>query len=143
LLHNAAGNLVHACASAPVTCPSACTTCPASYPLTIAGVGAPGPACCIAAFNGTFTLSRIANNCQWATGVKFQPGGCTFGYEMFCSLVDCNNISGPMRWVIAMYGSVGYLWAEKISSSVCPPTGSYAICSNLCSGGVGASVVLG
>ena len=125
------------------TCPGVCLSCPNRYPLTVAGVGGPGPACCIPALNGTFTLLRIANNCQWATGVHFQPGGCTFGWEMFCSLVDCNNVAGPMRWVIAMYGSIGYLWAEKISSAVCPPTGVYKICSNLCSGGAAASVVLG
>ena len=129
LLHSAAGNLVNACASGTSNCPSLCNSCPASFPLSVAGVGGPGPACCIAALNGSFTLGRIANNCQWATGVLFQPGGCTFGYEMFCSLVDCNNTAGPMRWVIAMYGAIGYLWAEKISNSTCPPTGVYPICA--------------
>ncbi len=143
LLHNANGHLANACASASVTCPTVCSACPATYPLTVAGVGGPGDSCCIAALNGTFTLTRIANNCQWATGVFPQTGGCTFGWEMFCSMTDCNEVAGPMRWVIAMYGSIGLLWAEKISSASCPPAGAYAICSNLCSGGVGTSVVLG
>ncbi len=142
LIHNANGNLVSSCATS-ASCPTVCSTCPASYPLTVAGVGGPGPACCISALNGTFTLNRIAGNCQWATGVFFQTGGCSFGWEMFCSTVDCNNVAGPMRWVIAMYGTIGYVWAEMISNAACPPTGVYTICANQCAGGMGASVVLG
>lgn len=142
LIHNASGNLVSACATSG-NCPTVCSSCLPNYPLTVAGIGGPGPSCCIAALNGTFTLTRISNNCQWASGTQFQPGGCSFGWELFCSKVDCNNVSGPMRWVIAMYGSIGYVWAEMISNATCPPTGTYRICANLCAGGTGAMVVLG
>jgi hypothetical protein len=141
LLHNAAGHLVNACAAA-TDCPSNCGSCDAVYTLTISGLGSPGVACCIPDINGTFTLSRIGGTCQWSTGIMFGPGGCSFGWQMFCSPVDCNDVAGPMRWVVQLYGAITFVWAEAVSSSACPPVGTYAICANPCSGGTGASVVV-
>lgn len=140
LLHNSAGHLVNACATS--NCPTSCGSCTASYTLTVSGIGSPGPSCCIPALNGTFTLRRIGTNCQWNTGVMFQTGGCTFGWQLACSLVDCNNVAGAMRWVVQLYGSVTFVWAEMISSAICPPTGTYSICANPCSGGTGTSVIV-
>jgi hypothetical protein len=141
LLHNGAGHLVNACATT-ANCPTSCGSCASTYHLTASGIGSPGPSCCIPALNGTFTLSRIGTNCQWNTGIMFELGGCTFGWQLTCSLVDCNNISGAMRWVVQLYGSVTFVWAQLISSATCPPTGVYSICANPCTGGAGASVIL-
>jgi hypothetical protein len=142
LLHNGAGHLVNACA-APSNCPTDCgSPCATTYHLTVSGLGGPGLSCCVAGLNGTFTLTRIGGSCQWSTGIMFQRGGCSFGWQVFCSLVDCNNTAGAMRWVVQLYGAINFVWAESVSSATCPPTGSYSICANPCSGGTGASVIL-
>lgn len=143
LLHNAAGHLSNACAAVTSNCPTSCgSPCAATYHLTVSGLGSPGPACCAAGLNGTFTLTRIGTSCQWSTGIMFQPGGCSFGWQVFCSLVDCNNTAGSMRWVVQLFGTINFVWAEAISSASCPPAGSYFICANPCSGGTAASVVI-
>ena len=130
LLHNAAKHLVNACAAATSNCPTNCgSPCGATYHLTVSGLGSPGPSCCLSGLNGTFTLTRIGTSCQWSTGIMFQPGGCSFGWQLFCSLVDCNNTAGAMRWVVQLYGTINFVWAEAISNATCPPAGSYSICT--------------
>ena len=59
--------------------------------------------------------------------------------------VDCYNNPGPARWVIQLFGSVNFVWAEApvgAGTPKCPPTGPYTVTCNSCTGGTGASLVL-
>ncbi len=145
------GNLVTGCDGCCVcaVCPNGRDGCPSSFTLTVTGVGGPGPACCLPGINGAFTLNGVFGDvAQWASsGSAVNPTdpSCTGGWALSCQTVDCNNNPGPPRWVIHLFGSVNFVWAESPcvdSTPTCPPTGAYQVTCNSCAGGTSASIVL-
>jgi hypothetical protein len=152
LRRNAAtGNLVDGCddCCTCAECPDGRDGCASSYTLTVTGIGGPGPACCLPGIDGSFTLTGLLGDVsQWSTGgtdVNAAYPGCAGGWSLSCQTVDCHNNPGPPRWVIALYGSVNFVWAEQACISAtpnCPPTGAYQVTCNSCSGGTGALLVL-
>jgi hypothetical protein len=145
------GNLVLGCDGCCTCgeCPGGREGCPSSFALAVSGIGGPGPSCCLPGIDGSYTLTGLPPGAaQWATSataVNPANPACAGGWALSCQSVDCYNNPGPPRWVISLFGSVNFVWAERPcvpATPNCPPTGAYVVTCNSCAGGTSASIVL-